>query len=109
MSDDNKDCFEEIIALLAHNQPLYRALGDMARQEIIILLAEEERLTVGELAKKTRISRPAVSHHLRILKEAGLLREEREGVRRYYSPTFSDAIESMETLIHEVSKVKGLL
>jgi DNA-binding transcriptional ArsR family regulator len=99
----------EIVALLAANQPLFQALGDMARQEIIVILAGEDRLTVGELARRTHLSRPAVSHHLKILKDAGLLHEVREGVRRYYQPSFAGAIASMESLVAKISKVKDLL
>jgi DNA-binding transcriptional ArsR family regulator len=40
---------------------------------------------VGELARQLPVSRPAVSQHLRVLKEAGLVRERREGTRRLYS------------------------
>lgn len=85
---------------LACNQPLFCALGDMTRQEIIFLLAESDaNLSVGELALQTKLSRPAVSHHLRILKEAGLLEEEKRGVRRYYRPTFAQAVRDMAKLL----------
>ncbi len=105
----NTSNVEPVVELLARNQPLFKALGDMARQEILIILACEERLTVGELARKTALSRPAISHHLRILKQAGLLRETREGVRRYYHPTFEQGIISTKLLIDEILKTKELL
>lgn len=109
MKRDCHDGFGEAAALLARNQPLFFALGDMARQEIIILLGQYERLSVGELTSYTKLSRPAVSHHLKILKEVGLLRETRVGVRRYYQPTFHEAIDSIEQLVQQVSKIKELL
>ena len=88
---------------LAYNQPLFCALGDTTRQEIIFLLAESDaNLSVGELALQTKLSRPAVSHHLRILKEAGLLEEEKRGVRRYYRPTFVQAVRDMAKLLQAV-------
>ena len=74
-----------------------------------MILAHEERLSVGELARRTRLSRPAVSHHLRILKEAGLLHETREGVRRYYSPSFGSAMHSIDLLREKLQEVKELL
>jgi DNA-binding transcriptional ArsR family regulator len=40
---------------------------------------------VGEIARSLPVSRPAVSQHLRVLKEAGLVRERREGTRNFYS------------------------
>ena len=51
------------------------AIGDDTRQAIIIALLESDcnGIRVGEITKKTHLSRPAVSHHLKILKESGLL------------------------------------
>jgi DNA-binding transcriptional ArsR family regulator len=60
------------------------ALGDVTRR----LLLERLRrgpLPVGELARGLTVSRPAVSQHLRVLKEAKLVRDEAAGTRRYYS------------------------
>jgi DNA-binding transcriptional ArsR family regulator len=60
------------------------ALGDPHRRTILRLLGEHER-SVGELAAELPISRPAVSRHLRLLREAGLVREEARGTRRIYA------------------------
>ena len=67
-------------------QPLFAALGDEMRQRIFLALLESEQvgLRVGELTERTHLSRPAVSHHLRILKDAELVRVYREGTRNYY-------------------------
>lgn len=100
---------EQIIPLLAQNQPLFFALGDLARQEIIILLGRYQRLSVGELTTYTKLSRPAVSHHLKVLKDAGLLYETRDGVKRYYQPSFREAAIAMEVLVGKVRKIKELL
>lgn len=59
------------------------ALGDPTRQQIVVLLSRE-RLNVGELAARFRLSRPAVSHQLKVLSDAGLLVQEREGRERRY-------------------------
>ena len=59
------------------------ALGDTTRREIFERVAERPR-AVGELARGLPVSRPAVSQHLRILKEAGLVRETSAGTRRIY-------------------------
>ncbi|MEM6342477.1 MAG: metalloregulator ArsR/SmtB family transcription factor [Bacteroidota bacterium] len=61
---------------------VFQAIADPVRRDIIALLAEE-RLTVSAIAKNFEISRPAVSKHLRILKECGLLQIEPEGRERY--------------------------
>jgi DNA-binding transcriptional ArsR family regulator len=61
----------------------FDALGDPNRRAILALLAAGDR-SVGELAGELPISRPAVSRHLRLLKEAGLVADRAEGTRRLY-------------------------
>jgi len=61
----------------------FEALGDPNRRAIVELLGARER-SVGELTTALPISRPAVSRHLRLLKEAGLVTEEARGTRRIY-------------------------
>ena len=59
------------------------ALGDPTRRAIFERLREGP-LPVGEIAEGLPVSRPAVSQHLRVLKEAGLVTERRDGTRRLY-------------------------
>ena len=59
------------------------ALGDPTRRAIVASLAERPR-AVGELADELPISRPAVSQHLKVLKEAGLVTDHAAGTRRVY-------------------------
>ncbi len=59
------------------------ALGDPTRREIFERVAERPR-AVGDLARGLPVSRPAVSQHLKVLKEAGLVREVAEGTKRIY-------------------------
>lgn len=61
----------------------FEALGDPTRREILRLLGRGGR-SVGELAGALPVSRPAVSRHLRLLKEAGLVHEVPRGTRRIY-------------------------
>ncbi|HWA86601.1 MAG TPA: metalloregulator ArsR/SmtB family transcription factor [Opitutus sp.] len=57
---------------------VFRALADSTRREILFRVARADR-TVGELAQPFRISAPAISRHLKILEEAGLLQRVRSG------------------------------
>ncbi|HEY0454518.1 metalloregulator ArsR/SmtB family transcription factor [Actinophytocola sp.] len=59
------------------------ALGDPTRRAIFELLADRPR-AVGELARELPVSRPAVSQHLRVLKEVELVLDHAEGTRRLY-------------------------
>jgi DNA-binding transcriptional ArsR family regulator len=60
------------------------ALADPTRRRVFERLRGGPR-PVGEIARGLPVSRPAVSQHLRVLKEAGLVRERREGTRNFYS------------------------
>ena len=60
-----------------------RAIAEPHRQQIVRLVRNEE-LTAGEIASHFEVSRPAVSQHLRSLRDAGLVTERRQGTRRYY-------------------------
>ncbi|HXL42818.1 MAG TPA: metalloregulator ArsR/SmtB family transcription factor [Gaiellaceae bacterium] len=59
------------------------ALGEPTRRAIVEQLRRGPR-PVGEIAAELPVSRPAVSQHLRVLKDAGLVTERREGTRRLY-------------------------
>jgi DNA-binding transcriptional ArsR family regulator len=59
------------------------ALGDRTRRAIVMSLAERPQ-AVGELAAGLPVSRPAVSQHLKVLKDAGLVAEQAAGTRRIY-------------------------
>ena len=71
-----------------HGAPLHdaalTALGDPQRRAILEILGAGPR-PVGEIADELPISRPAVSRHLRVLKEAGLVDDEAAGTRRVYA------------------------
>jgi DNA-binding transcriptional ArsR family regulator len=60
-----------------------RALSDAGRRRILALVRDEER-SAGEIAAQFTVTWPAVSQHLRVLKDAGLVTERREGTRRLY-------------------------
>ena len=67
---------------MAYRSPM-DALGDPTRRTIFERLRAKP-LSVGEIAAGLPVSRPAVSQHLRVLKEAGLVAERRNGTRRLY-------------------------
>jgi DNA-binding transcriptional ArsR family regulator len=69
--------------VLAYRTDGLTALGDPTRRAIFERLAEEPR-AVGELASELPVSRPAVSQHLKVLKDAGLVTDSAAGTRRIY-------------------------
>ena len=90
------------------------ALGDATRRAIVERLLDGPQ-SVGALARRLPVSRPAVSQHLRVLKEAGLVTEQRDGTRRVYSVDtaslaelrdyfdsfWSDALESFKQAVEQ--------
>lgn len=69
-------------------QKTLRALSDPTRRQIVQLL-KGGRLSAGEIAQHFAISAAAISRHLSVLKEAGLIRDTREGKYIYYEITLS--------------------
>jgi len=64
---------------------LFRALADPTRRALFERLCRKGEQTVGALTARTRISQPAVSKHLGVLKQAGLVRGRHEGRQTHYS------------------------
>ena len=69
--------------MTAYQQRALQALGDPTRREIFERLSQGP-LAVGQLARELPVSRPAVSQHLKVLKEAGLVFDRAAGTRRVY-------------------------
>jgi DNA-binding transcriptional ArsR family regulator len=78
----------------------FDALGDPNRRAILELLGAQER-SVQEIADVLPISRPAVSRHLRLLKEAGLVVEEPRGTRRIYQ-LHDQGVEAVRAYVERV-------
>ena len=73
-------------------QKMLTAIGDETRQHLIALMIMEKcsGARVVDIAKKTNLSRPAVSHHMQILKDAGFVYAHKEGTMVYYSAQMAD-------------------
>jgi DNA-binding transcriptional ArsR family regulator len=84
--------------------PLFTTLSDPARQDIILLLAECESLSVNEIADASTLSRPAISHHLKILRDNQLVKIEQRGTMRYYSLALENSVLQLKELINIVEK-----
>lgn len=63
---------------------LFKALNDQTRREILVML-KDRNMSAGEIAEKFTISKPSISHHLDLLKSAGLVNSEKKGQFIIYS------------------------
>ena len=92
--------------------PLFIALGDEMRLTIIKTLAHAVRtdhpegLNVNEITRQTSLSRPAISHHLKILKDSGLVEVRRRGTSNYYSPRLLSATRRLMQMEIEEAALK---
>lgn len=78
---------------------VYTALGDEHRQRILLTFEKGERLNVGQIVEVSTLSRSAVSHHLKILRDAGVLQSQKEGKEVYFWINRDFLIEAMETVV----------
>jgi DNA-binding transcriptional ArsR family regulator len=86
-----------------------RAIAEPHRREIVRLVRNEE-LTAGQIASHFNVTRPAISQHLRFLRDAGLVTERRQGTRRFYraEPQKLAALKAfIEVFLGEESHVVG--
>ncbi|WP_268870119.1 ArsR/SmtB family transcription factor [Thermoanaerobacter kivui] len=83
---------------------MLKALADNNRISILFLLSKHE-MAVCEVMDALKMSQPAVSHHLKILKQAGLIRDSREGKMTYYSLDIEMFNNCMKVLENEIFSV----
>ena len=79
---------------------IFVALGDAHRQRILLMFERGERLNVGQIVAASTLSRSAVSHHLRVLREAGVLNSEKVGKEVYFWPD-ADAVRAALDTVRE--------
>ena len=65
---------------------MFVALGDPHRQRILLMFEPGERLNVGQIVAASTLSRSAVAHHLKVLREAGVVHAEKIGKEVWYRP-----------------------
>ncbi len=77
----------------------FAALGDEHRQRILLLFERGERLNVGQIVAVSTLSRSAISHHLRILREANVLLSEKVGKEVYFWINAGFVAEAMQRVL----------
>ena len=106
---DREKRLADLAAQFRDCQDVLFAIGDKTRQSIIIALIDagcHPGIRVGEITEKTHLSRPAVSHHLKVLKDAKILNVTSQGTMNYYSldPKQSDLLK-LHTLVSHVEEI----
>jgi ArsR family transcriptional regulator len=90
------------------NRKFLIAIGDETRQTIITeLMGCCSGLRVGEITLRTHLSRPAVSHHIRILLDCGIVSLEKQGTKNYYSLNIGEEFQNFIALVHHIKEFKA--
>ncbi len=86
MAKECEEMLKKIVEGFRECRNAFTAIGDETRQLILLVLLESDLLgiRVGEIAEKAHLTRPSVSHHLQILKEAGIVAMRQEGTKNFY-------------------------
>ena len=82
----------------------FTALGDEHRQRILLTFEKGERLNVGQIVGVSTLSRSAVSHHLKLMKESGVLASEKVGKEVFYWIDKRFIEESLTAVLHYVKE-----
>lgn len=102
--DMNKDYMRAIPKEWRNISKVFTALGDEHRQRILLTFETGERLNVGQIVEVSTLSRSAVSHHLKILREAGVLESVKEGKEVYFWIAKAFLLEAMEIVLEHIRK-----
>ena len=92
---------DDVMASFRACAPVFNALGDKFRQDIVMLLAQDERLNVTQIAERMPLSRPAISHHLKVLMQADLITLERVSRENFYSLSLDGALADLRRLVDQ--------
>ena len=87
--------------------PLFIALGDQVRQQLVLDIAEglassEDGINVTDLSAKSQLSRPAISHHLKVLKDCGIVRPRKVGTQIFYTLSMDKNLEEVAELVRSI-------
>ncbi|WP_225420354.1 ArsR/SmtB family transcription factor [Lapidilactobacillus bayanensis] len=90
-------------------QEMFEALGDVNRQNILLVLCDttcSTGLRVGAITAAVNLSRPAVSHHLKILRAAKLVSVRHEGAMNFYYADIQTNFDKLQTLLTNLATLK---
>lgn len=95
---------QQIMSLMRQCIPIFTVLSDENRHKILQLLLENGKMNVNDITEHLHLSRPAVSHHLKIMLQAHTISVEQIGKERFYSIAMADAITQLKQLTDLMEK-----
>ena len=105
MIDEQK--IEKALSQFKDCSAIFLALGDTTRQKLCMDLAAAglEGINVADLSGKTILSRPAISHHLKVLKDAQIVEPIKKGTQIFYKLKLKDALIPIKALVDIVEEI----
>jgi len=100
---------EETRFLFEKCSRIFIALGDKIRQNLILDIADAGKpgISVANLAAKSNLSRPAISHHLKVLKDSNLLVFEKKGTQMFYKLNIAENIDNIKKLVSGIEALEN--
>ena len=83
---------------------MFTALGDEHRQRILLMFERDKELTIKDIVDASPLSRTAVTHHVRVLREAGVLVAEKRGKAVYLRPDTRRVLEALNAVRQYITK-----
>lgn len=93
---------KKTMTILSECIPVFTMLQDENRQQILMLLFDHKKMTVNELTDQLSLSRPAVSHHLKLLLDSGLVTVTKCGKERLYRLSMDPAVKQLRNLLNSM-------
>lgn len=95
-----KQEIEKLFVYFKELSPIFTTLADPVRQTLLMTLmqASTKGMNVGDLTSKTQLSRPAISHHLKVLKDCGLIVPHKVGTQIFYYFRIGKYINSLKAI-----------
>lgn len=95
---------EEVMAIFKSGMPIFSIFQDENRQRIILLLCKNKEMTVNQITDQLELSRPAVSHHLKLMLDAQVITVKKVGKERFYQVSLDDTVELLKKLTSALEK-----
>lgn len=92
------------MAIFKSGMPIFSIFQDENRQKIILLLCKHKEMTVNQITDQLELSRPAVSHHLKLMLDAHVITVKKIGKERFYQVALDDTVELLKKLTTALEK-----
>lgn len=95
---------QKSMGILQECIPVFSMLQDENRQKILLLLFDHSELSVSAITERISLSRPAISHHLKLLLDANLVAVRKDGKERYYRIQLKQTLDLLKQLLESIEK-----